>query len=128
MKPYEWNSELTPKEELDGAYFERNMLALYLAVYANKAYKTYREYLELRGSEVVGNHPSTPPCGWYYDTDNNWEGWKRVISLFDGRATFHIPDDFDTGKLPQIEPNWNGHSTVEKWTEIMRKCGCGIDD
>lgn len=111
------------KEEKDGAYFERNMLALYTGMYANKAWKEFNEYLVGTGKEP-SELKSVPPCGWYNDTDNNCDGWKRVISLFDGKITFQVPDDFDTGNLPQIEPNWDGHSTEEKWWRMMTQCGC----
>lgn len=89
MKIYEWNDKLSLEEQKNGAYWERNMLALYYA------------------------------DGWYYDTKNNWEGWKRVLSLGKGYFTFHIPDDFDVGILPEIKPNWDGHTTKQKWQRIM---------
>jgi hypothetical protein len=123
MKPYVWYEGLSLEEQKDGAYFERNMLALYFATYANSAWKEFNKYLQGVGSENAKD-PNDVPCGWYYDTDNNWDGWKRVISLLDGRITFHIPDDFDVGNLPQIKPNWNGHSTEEKWWTMMTACGC----
>lgn len=107
MKIYEWKDGMSAEESKDGAYWERNMVVLYLAHIINE--------MDYRNS------------GWYYDTDNNWDGWKRVISLMDGRITFHIPDDFDTGDLPRISPNWNGHTTREKWSNIMKICGCKID-
>jgi len=127
MTPYVWKEGMSPKEVQDGAYWERNMMALHFAVYANQAYSQYKDYLKLVGSKA--DAPDRLPCGWFYDTDNNWDGWKRVISLFDGRSCFHIPDDFDLGsKLPEIEPNWNGHSTEDKWTRVMKVCGCELPD
>jgi hypothetical protein len=84
---------MTETEAKDLAYYERNMLALRYA------------------------------DGWYYDTDNNWEGWKRVLSLDGGKMTFHIPDNFNVGNLKQIEPNWDGHTTEEKWARIDRMMG-----
>lgn len=83
-----WNPEMTETEAKELAYYERNMVALRYA------------------------------DGWYYDTENNWDGWKRVLSLDNGQMTFHIPDDFNVGNLKQIEPNWDGHSTEEKWARI----------
>lgn len=113
--------------EKDGAYWERNMMALYAAVYANRAWTDFNEYLQAAGRGTAQD-PKNVPCGWYFDTDNNWDGWKRVISLFDGRITFHVPDDFDLGdKLPEIKPNWNKHTTEEKWLMMMERCGCKID-
>lgn len=88
-----WSPDLTETEAKDLAYYERNMLALRYA------------------------------DGWYYDTDNNWDGWKRVLSLDGGKMTFHIPDNFDVGNLKQIEPNWDGHTTEEKWARIDRLMG-----
>ncbi len=93
MKAPIWQPGLTPEQERDIAYHERNLLALMLA------------------------------DGWYQDTDNNWPGWQRVLSLFGGMMTFHIPDDFEVGSVPQIKPNWDGHSTREKWERVMVKFG-----
>jgi hypothetical protein len=86
-----WKPGLTPEEERDLAYQERNLLALYYA------------------------------DGWYYDTENNWEGWKRVLSLEGGKITFHIPDTFPVGNLLCIENNWDGHTTQEKWQRVLDK-------
>lgn len=112
MKIYEWKDGMSLEETKNGAYWERNMLALLLAQQINSDYET----------------PTNIPCGWYYDTDNNWEGWKRVISINNGTITFHIPDDFDIGNLKQIEPNWDGHTTKEKWKKVMDSCGCKVDE
>lgn len=108
MKPYVWKEGMSEKEMREGAYWERNMLALLIAVQEND------EMSEV-GIEDL-------PHGWYYHGE--WEGWSRVISLYDGKYTFHVPDDFDMGVLQQIEPNWDGHSTGEKWESIMQICGC----
>lgn len=93
MDIYEYKDGMSEKEQKDGAYWERNMIALRFA------------------------------DGWYYDTDNNWEGWLRVLSLDGGRMCFHIPDSFDVGNLPQIQPNWDGHTTREKWLRVMKMRG-----
>jgi len=85
-----WNEKMTVDETKDLAYLERNLLALRYA------------------------------DGWYYDTDNNWDGWKRVLSLDDGKMCFHIPDDFEVGCLIEIEANWDGHTTIEKWNRVRR--------
>lgn len=60
--------------------------------------------------------------GWYYH-DNDWEGYSRVLSLDGGKMTFHIPDWFSVGNLKQIEPNWDGHTTEEKWARIDKMMG-----
>jgi hypothetical protein len=72
-------------------YWERNMLALLLA---NK----------------------TDGSGWY--CDENSKRNKRVISINHGQITFHVPDDFDLGDLPEIENDWDGHSSEEKWSRV----------
>jgi hypothetical protein len=95
---YVWNERLPLKEQVEGAYWERNMIALYYA------------------------------DGWYFDTDNNWDGWKRVLSIDNGKLTFHIPDNFEVGNLKEISPNWDGHSTKEKWEKILRKFECESED
>jgi hypothetical protein len=105
MDIYVYKEGMTEKEQKDGAYFERNMLALLLA-----------KLLDDFGG-------ASWKSGWYYDTENNWDGWKRVISIANGSFCFHIPDDFNIGKLPEIEPNWDGHTTEEKWKNIMGLCG-----
>jgi hypothetical protein len=120
MKIYEWKEGMTPEEAKDIGYWERNMLALQLAMFMNDVTRN-----------IMGLAQTVPdyyPCGWYNDTDNNWDGWKRVISINNGGTTFHIPDDFDVGNLPQIEPNWDGHTTRQKWEQIMQQCGCKIEE
>jgi hypothetical protein len=113
MKIYEWKDGMSLEESKDGAYWERNMLALLLA-------RTINGYCESQG--LTGDN-----CGWYYDTDNNCSGWKRVISIAAGSITFHIPDNFDVGDLPQIKPNWDGYSTKKKWLDVMENCGCNME-
>ena len=89
----EYHEGMSLEEQKNGAYWERNMIALRFA------------------------------DGWYYDTDNNWEGWKRVLSLDNGAMCFHIPDDFQVGDLQEIKPNWDGHTTVQKWLRILAMRG-----
>lgn len=84
---------MTAEETKDLAYWERNVLALRYA------------------------------DSFYYDRENNYPGWLRVLSLDKGAITFHIPDDFDIGDLPEIKPNWDGHTTEEKWRRILTACG-----
>lgn len=88
-----WHKDMTTEESKDLAYWERNVLALRYA------------------------------DGFYYDRENNYPGWLRVLSLEHGTITFHIPDDFHIGTLPEIQPNWDGHTTEEKWRCILRDRG-----
>lgn len=90
-----WHPSMSPQEGQDLAYWERNMLAL--------------KYAD----------------GYYFDYQNSYEGWLRVLSLEGGSITFHIPDDFDVGNLPKIEPNWDGHTTEAKWKRILKERGVG---
>lgn len=92
-----WQEEMTIDEQKNLAYWERNMLALYLA----------------------DCYPLS--SGWY--RDEQYQGWSRVISINIGAITFHVPDEFDMGNLKQIKPNWDGHTTTEKWERIMNACG-----
>mgnify|MGYP003475095778 CR=1 FL=1 len=85
-----WHEGMSDAESKDLAYWERNMLAL---AYAD---------------------------GWYNDDVSSFTGWRRVLSLSNGKITFHIPDNFDVGNLQQIEPNWDGHTTKEKWEHVAR--------
>jgi hypothetical protein len=89
MKIKTWNPNMTDKETADLAYWERNVLAL--------------KYAD----------------GWYEDLENNYPGWRRVLSLENGKITFHIPDDFEVGTLRKILPNWDGHTTEEKWKRVL---------
>lgn len=118
MKPYVYQEGMSVEEQKDGAYWERNLLAL---AYANRVNRLFRAYMHIQHIETFNL-----PCGWYVDTDNNWDGWKRVISLDNGRVTFHVPDAFDLGDLPEIQPNWDGHSTEQKWIRVMRDCGIAL--
>ena len=101
MKIKTWTPSMSEDEYADLAYWERNVLAL--------------RYAE----------------GWYNDDvpkcqdfmGPRYAGWRRVLSLESGTITFHIPDDFDVGDLPEIQPNWDGHTTEEKWRRILAARG-----
>jgi hypothetical protein len=84
-----WHPGMSDKETADLAYWERNALALRYA------------------------------DGWYNDDANAYPGWRRVLSLDGGRITFHIPDNFPVGNLPEIAPAWDGHTTEEKWRRVF---------
>jgi hypothetical protein len=93
MKIKTWNDNMSVEETKDLAYWERNVLAL--------------KYAD----------------GFYRDTQNNYPGWLRVMSLEGGKITFHIPDEFEVGNLPEIEPNWDGHTTEQKWQRVLAERG-----
>jgi len=97
-----WHKGMSHKETQELAYWERNMLAL---KYADGWYNDY---------VLVDLGMRKAP---------RYEGWLRVLSLEGGRITFHIPDDFDVGNLPEIQPNWDGHTTEQKWSRIAESRG-----
>jgi hypothetical protein len=110
MEIYVYKKGMNLEEQVNGAYWERNMLALLLAKVSNQECMDFGCDLD---------------CGWY--VHGEWEGWSRVISIFNGKITFHVPDSFDMGDLPQIEANWNGHTTEEKWKDVMEYCGISLE-
>jgi hypothetical protein len=113
-----WNEDMSTEDTKNLVYWERNMLALAYATRSNNMFSAYME--------SIGVEDFSLPCGWY--THGEWDGWNRVISLDRGTVTFHVPDDFDLGKLSEIEENWNHHTTYEKWLGVMEYCGCDIDE
>lgn len=117
-KPYVWNEKHTDKEAKDGAYLERNYLAVLLA-------KTMNKYNNI----AYGGHvPKDYISGWYEHGDPSYVGWQRVVSIDGGVITFHVPDDFDLGDLPEIKPNWDGSSTQEKWNYVARLCNMKTEE
>lgn len=108
MKPFVWQEGMSTEETKNGAYWERNMLALLLAIQINR-------HAAFKMNEL--------PCGWY--VHGEYEGWARVISIYNGSIAFHVPDDFDLGlELKEIQPNWDGHTTFAKWELVMEMCEC----
>jgi hypothetical protein len=101
-----WNEQMSLEDTKNLAYWERNMLALTLALQINISHAA-------RGIK--------PSCGWY--VHGEYKGWARVISIDYGKITFHVPDNFDMGDLKEIEPNWDGHSTEAKWKYVKGLCG-----
>lgn len=93
MEVKTWHPEMSDFETAQLAYWERNCLAL--------------KYAD----------------GFYKDTENNFQGWLRVLSLEGGKITFHVPDNFDVGNLSEIPKAWDGHTTVEKWKRILAERG-----
>lgn len=112
MKIKTWYPGMPEKETSDLAYWERNMLALHFAE------GWYNDDITIFDDDA--NDPKVlikSPC---------LEGWRRVITLDGGKITFHIPDDFDVGDLPEVERNWDGHTTEEKWRRILSAKGCAV--
>lgn len=104
MKIKTWNETMSVEETKDLAYWERNVLALR---YADGWY-----------DDVVIDQTSD-----FTAFTARYSGWQRVLSLDNGKITFHIPDDFDVGNLPEIDPNWDGHTTEEKWKRVLENRG-----
>jgi len=106
MKIKTWHEGMSDSESKDLAYWERNMLAL-------------------RYAEGWYNDDILVPTGQLepHIQRPRYPGWRRVLSLDGGRCTFHIPDDFPVGNLPEIERNWDGHTTEEKWLRIAEVRG-----
>jgi hypothetical protein len=100
---------MNDKETADIAYWERNMLALH---FAQGWYP----------DDVPLDDPDGMPINGVYMAESRprFAGWRRVLSLGSGTITFHIPDDFDVGDLPLIKPNWDGHTTEQKWQRILK--------
>jgi len=110
-----WNESFTDKESKDLAYWERNMLALAFAD-PSKGDGWYNDDEVALGNAGEGHWAPRYP------------GWRRVISLRNGSMTFHVPDDFEVGNLPQIERNWDGHTTQEKWKRVQLARGITVND
>jgi len=115
MKIQTWESNMDRTEEKDLAYWERNVLALHFADgwYYDDVLTTY-------------DGPPTPAVTNGLCVRPRFVGWRRVLTLEDGAITFHIPDDFDVGNLPQVKNNWDGHTTSSKWTRILEARGVKV--
>jgi hypothetical protein len=100
------------KNERNLEKLERNLLAVLLAKFVN------RYYIQAYGGSI----PKGMTSGWYVDSNPEMVGFQRVISIDGGIYTFHVPDNFDLGDLPEIKPNWTGHTTDEKWATLRRVC------
>lgn len=109
----ELEQSVADQEAKNLAYWERNMLALLLAEHLNDTKEAKEQRL----------YQGKPYCGWYQHQGEGFEGWSRVVSLNNGSVSFHVPDSFDLGDLPEIQPNWDGHTTEEKWNRIKAICG-----
>jgi hypothetical protein len=126
MKIRTWTPDMSLEDTKDLAYWERNMLALY---YADGWYND-----DVESDECPPDHNreldtnACPSCEREAPRKPRFDGWRRVLSLAGGTITFHIPDNFDVGNLDQIMPNWDGHTTEEKWKRMARGCGVKVDD
>ncbi len=109
MKIKTWTPDMTDKETADLAYWERNCLALY---YADGWYND-----DVPNPDMPNDiHEGTAYVAHYLP---RFAGWRRVLTLARGAITFHIPDDFDVGELEEARPNWDGHTTEEKWRRVL---------
>lgn len=117
MQGYTYQKGITPEEEAEKAYWERNMLAFKYA----KRVNCYEAFLHsLLGKDEKDFEPI---CGWYYDENHEMDGWSRIVALDSGTICFHIPDNFDVGDLPEIKPTWDGYTTKEEWDLVAFDCG-----
>ena len=128
MKIKTWNPDLSDKETADLAYWERNMLALRYA--EGWYYDDVR--LSKKMKDQMAKYDDDEILTGFFQTDwselvPRFDGWRRVLSLDGGRLTFHIPDDFEVGDLPQINNNWDGHTTQKKWERIMHVMGIEVE-
>ncbi len=115
---------MSDKETADLAYWERNMLAL------RYASGWYNDDVEAECPPEHWREPDTnacPTCEKEAPSRGRYSGWRRVLTLDAGRITFHIPDDFDVGTLPEVASNWDGHTTEEKWRYVAGKQGVCVD-
>lgn len=118
-----WHEGMTAEEEKNLAYYERNMAVLYLANYSNRVWNDTITYEISKGVDISKATKGGQPSGWYLDNRSEMAGWSRVISVHHGKFTVHVPDDFHMGTLPQIDNNWDNHSTEEKWKRVKQYCG-----
>lgn len=116
MKIRTWHMDMTDKETADLAYWERNVLALR---YADGWYND--------DVAVPASDPDGPPINGLFFGEHvlrpRFKNWRRVLTLDGGKVTFHIPDDFEVGDLPEVTPNWDGHTTEEKWKRVLESKG-----
>lgn len=109
MKIPTWSAGMSDADSRDVAYWERNMLAL------RYADGWYLDLVPDLAAVITKENPKPVKA--------RYAGWARVLSLDDGQMTFHIPDDFDVGNLPAIKPNWDGHTTKQKWQSVFAMFG-----
>jgi hypothetical protein len=114
MKIKTWVPTMSDKETAALACWERNVLALR---YADGWYNDDVSATSFVPGSVIEQTIAGP----------RYPGWRRVLSLDGGKITFHIPDDFDVGTLPMIEPNWDGHTTQEKWQRVLSARGVELE-
>ena len=112
---------MSDKESKDLAYWERNMLALRFA----QGWYNDDMWLEHGATQAVEFDPERTSLGG--GLVPRFDGWRRVLTLLDGSMTFHIPDDFDVGNLPQVGRNWDGHTTIGKWNAVARFRGIEVE-
>jgi len=122
MKIKTWTPEMSVEDTKDLAYWERNVLALHFAD------GWYDDDVESDECPHEGQNPAAAcsRCEREAPMQARFPGWRRVLTLEDGAITFHIPDDFDVGNLPEIRNNWDGHTTEQKWERILKARGVEV--
>lgn len=120
MKLVVWNPAMSVEATKDLAYWERNMLALRYADgwYNDDVATGFSDADVAKAAERNMVLPESRP---------RYQGWRRVLTLEAGTITFHIPDDFDVGNLPEVAPNWDGHTTEAKWRRIAEARGVELE-
>ncbi len=113
MKNRVWKPEMSDAETKDLAYWERNMLAL------RYADGWYNDDVQVADLETPQGAPLMQA---------RFAGWRRVLTLDMGAITFHIPDDFDVGALPEVHANWDGHTTEQKWARIAARWDIKLEE
>lgn len=100
--------------------WERNMMALQYALRVNS----------ILSGMFAAMHVPCPKeclCGWYDAGECGTDHFSRILSLDGGEITFLIPDDFNVGNLPEIEPNGQNRTDFDQWNQIAENAGFKID-
>lgn len=100
------NTDSESKDKSD-VYYERNILALAFLRALRSAYSMRPEGIEM---------------GWWPDTDDvNEEAWAVVwANLPQGQVGWHVPYQYVPAWLDKRDPEYDGYSTHEKNTRVVR--------
>jgi hypothetical protein len=124
MKIKVWNASMSVEETKDLAYWERNMLALVAADGWYNDDILFDPKVDFCPDDCAALEKAGIVLKTYKP---RYHGWRRVLSISSGKITFHVPDDFDVGDLGQIDRNWDGHTTEEKWKYVASLAGVKIE-